>query len=625
MEAEPRARRVFVVAWALACALKLVVAARLPLFVDEAFYWQEGRHLAFAYSDLPGMTAWLARLGTVLGGEHVLALRMPFLLLGALLPWGVARIGWRWFGAVAGWHAGTLAVLLPLLGTLGILALPDVPLALATVLCLHAGARLLRAVTPLAALELAFGLALGALSHYRFIGVIVVGMAVLAWLPQGRRLILDPRVLLAGVVGALAWLPLLLWNLENGEAGLRFQLLDRHPWALHAGGLAFVPVQALLVTPLLGWALLQAGWMTGWKQRPGRPQWRFLALFGVIVLGGLFVLGFFADRERISFHWPVPAYLALLPAAAMGLQGWGRGWRRAAWAMAAIGLVGALSWLLLVSTPALRQASAGSKHYPRNFAGWDTLAAEVRQELDAMPPATRLLADDFKVGAELGFALGNPRIAVLDHPLNHAHGRAPQLRLWGLQADAVAADAPTLLVLAPGDLPFKQWLQHYHRLCGRLGPLPPARTVMVDHGAQRFLLMRLPPASSASLASASASAACVAPALAWIQSPGVGAEVPLQFDLHGWAFKDGVGLSRVEVTVDDEVVALADYGSEFDVGQYFPESVDPNQPRVGFRARVELPARLAGHRWLGLRLHGADGSVEEWPRQPLRVVAGDGG
>lgn len=54
MDAEQRARQVFLACWALACALKLVVAARLPLFVDEAFYWQEGRHLAVAYSDLPG-------------------------------------------------------------------------------------------------------------------------------------------------------------------------------------------------------------------------------------------------------------------------------------------------------------------------------------------------------------------------------------------------------------------------------------------------------------------------------------------------------------------------------------------------------------------------------------------
>ena len=57
------ARRGFWALWAAVLLLKLMVAARLPLFVDEAFYWQEGRHLAAAYSDLPGLTAWLTRLG----------------------------------------------------------------------------------------------------------------------------------------------------------------------------------------------------------------------------------------------------------------------------------------------------------------------------------------------------------------------------------------------------------------------------------------------------------------------------------------------------------------------------------------------------------------------------------
>lgn len=623
MEAEHRARRTFVACWTLACALKLVAAARLPLFVDEAFYWQEGQHLASAYSDLPGMAAWLARLGATLGGDSVLALRMPFLLLGALLPWWVARIGGRWFGGITGWRAGTLAVLLPLLGMLGVLALPDVPLALATVLCLHAGARMLDQVTPFAALELALGLALGALSHYRFAGVVVVGAFAMLWLPQGRRLLRDPRVLLALLVGLLAWLPLLLWNFENGEAGLRFQLVERHPWALHAGGLAFLPVHALLVTPLLAWALLRAAWLTAGRPRPARPQWRFLALFGATVLVGLFVLGFFADRERVSFHWPVPAYLALLPAAAMVLEGWPAAWRRAAWALAGVGLCAGLALCLAVASPALRASLAGSKHYPRNFAGWDPLAAAVREELAAMPPGTRVLADNFKVGAELGFALGDPRIAVLDHPLNHAHGRAPQLRLWGLQADAAPA-GPALLVLAPGDVPFRALLRRYQALCTVLGPLPaPARTVLVDHGAQRFLLLRLPGGQQAPVPAAP----CVAPVLAWIDAPAADQAVPTRFEVKGWAFKEGVGLAKVEVTVDGAVVAEARYGSAYNVSSHFPGSGDPNQPRVGFGASVDLPASQAGVRWLGLRLHGVDGSVEDWPRQRVRIVAapGDGG
>ena len=620
MEAEQRARRAFLFWWTLACALKLAVAARLPLFVDEAFYWQEGRHLASAYSDLPGMTAWLVRLGTALGGENALAVRLPFLVIGALVPWWVARIGRRWFGAIHGWRAGTLAVLLPLVGTLGVLALPDVPLALATVLCLHAGARMLQEPTPFAAVELAFGLALGALSHYRFAGVVVVGAAVLLWLPQGRRLLRDPRALVAVAVGLLAWLPLLFWNLENGEAGLRFQLLERHPWAVHAGGLAFVPLQALLVTPLLAWAMLQAGWLTGWKRRPSRPQWRFLALFGTVVLGGIFLLGFVTDSERVSFHWPVPAYLALLPAAAMLIGGWPRLWRRLTWASVALGLCAALAWLSMVASPSLRQASAGSKHYPRNFSGWDALARAVREELETMPAGTRLLADDFKVGAQLGFLLGDPDIEVLDHPLNHAHGRAPQLQLWGLQRDA-APQAQTLLVLAPGDVSFRHLLRRYHALCRRLGPLPPARSVLVDHGAQRFLLLRLPAREHPPNAMES----CVTPALAWIDAPLPDQVRPPRFQVDGWAFKEGTGLARVEILLDGAVVAEADYGSMFNVSGYFPESRDPHQPHIGFRAEIDLPASQAGRRWLGLRLHGTDGSIEDWPAQPVRIVDGGGG
>lgn len=45
MQGDQRAHRTFVILWTLATAVKLLIAARLPLFVDEAFYWQEGQHL----------------------------------------------------------------------------------------------------------------------------------------------------------------------------------------------------------------------------------------------------------------------------------------------------------------------------------------------------------------------------------------------------------------------------------------------------------------------------------------------------------------------------------------------------------------------------------------------------
>jgi len=212
---EQRVRRAFLWLWAAVLAIEVFAAVRLPLFVDEAFYWQEGRHLAWAYSDLPGLSAWLARIGDAIVPGNVLALRLPFLLIGAAVPWLVVRMTSRELDSRSGWLAGSMAVLLPLAGTLGLLALPDAPLLLASVLCLDAGLRLLRRADAFAAGELALGLVIGGLSHYRFIAVIAVGLFALLALRHGRAALRSRWTWAAIAVGALAWLPLLLWNLRR--------------------------------------------------------------------------------------------------------------------------------------------------------------------------------------------------------------------------------------------------------------------------------------------------------------------------------------------------------------------------------------------------------------------------
>ena len=602
------AKRWFLTLWASLCVFKLALAARLPLFVDEAFYWQEGRHLAWAYSDLPGLSAWLARIGDELG-DSTLALRLPFLAIAAAIPWLVARMTTREFDAKTGWQAGTLALLLPLAGTLGLLALPDVPLLLATVLCLDAGLRLLRGVDAFAATELAIGLAIGSLTHYRFAAVIAVGFIALLMLREGRVALRDPRVWAAVIVGVVAWLPLLLWNLHNADAGLRFQLVDRHPWSFSGEGIRLGRMQLLLATPLLLAAMAGAAWR---GLHGAKPAVRYLAISGSMIVLGFLALGFFADRERVSFHWPLPGYLALLPLVPAVLARWSRGWRIATWATAALGLFGVLGYYAVASTPSLRGQTASFNFHPTNFAGWNQLDAAVRKKLATMPANTRLLAGNFKIGAELGFARDDADIAVLEHPLNHKHGRAPQLALWGLAhaSRATLGAGPVLLVASSNDVDFRDLLTHYHALCEQVGPLPPPQVLNVDHGRQRFLLFAFDGQMR--------DGACTAPALAFVDAPAPSATVANAFDVAGWAFKEGVGLRAVEVLLDGRVVAQAGYGEAIaGVADFWKTSTDPNHPDVYFRARVE-GASVGGH-WLGLRLHGTDGSVEDWPEQKIEV------
>ena len=132
----------------------------------------------------------------------------------------------------------------------------------------------------------------------------------------------------------------------------------------------------------------------------------------------------------------------------------------------------------------------------------------------------------------------------------------------------------------------------------------------IDHGRERFLLFALPREPQAG--------PCITPALAYVDAPAPGASVPPEFEVAGWAFKDGVGLARVELLLDGAVAAQARYGeANPGIAAFWKTSTDPNHPHVYFRARVEGAAPGA-HR-LGLRLHGADGSVEDSAGQRIVV------
>lgn len=603
------ARVKFVLAWLLLLAAKLWLAAHLQPFGDEAFYVQESRRLAWAYSDLPGLTAWLIRLGQTLAGPDIFAARLPFVLLGAALPWGVARIAARGFGESARWPAAWLALLMPLSGLMGVLALPDVPLLLAALLCLDAFLGLLSRRDPRDALQLALALALGAFAHYRFAPVLLAGAAGLLGVPAGRALLREPRLWVALAVGAAAWLPLLAWNLAHDGAGIGFQFRDRHPWVLHAGGALWPLIQAAVVTPLL-FLLLLATLREAWRRRADTAWGVLLGAGGVATLGYA-VLGFFADADRVSFHWPLAGWLALCAAAPTVLAHWPRGWRMATLALAAAGVLATTTCLALLTQPAGRAWLARGPVYADNFSGWTEAAAAVRAELATMPPGSALVADNFMLGAQLSLALGRDDVAVLSHPLNGKHGRAVQLAVWGLLRDTPGLlGSPRLVVVEDTARPGKDRLRGYRHVCAMAAPLAPPRVLNVDGGRKRFLLFR----------SEATTAGCAMPALSWIERPAPGEAVSGALVLEGWALVPEGRVRRVEVLLDGEPVANADYGhARRDVLAYWGLVAPDADVGVGWTANADVSRRLRGTAWLSLRLHLDDGSVQDAPGQVLRL------
>ncbi len=611
------ARRAFLLAWVLLGFAKFALVLGVQPFGDEAFYWMESQRLALAYSDLPGLTAWLIFLGELVT-DGVMALRWPFLLMGLLIPWQVVWLSRCWFNASTSWLAGLLALLMPLTGLLGVLALPDVPLTVATLMCLHAAARLQHHISPSALIQLGSGLAMGAFCHYRF--AVVVAALALGLLLSGAlpRLLRSAGFQCAIAIGAAAWLPLVLFNVRHAGAGIGFQLVDRHPWSFQSDGLLQPLVQSVVVSPLLYVLLLAALWHAycRWRELGAGPDGLRFG-FALVPVLGYFALGFFADSERVSFHWVLPGYLPLLAQVANELDR-STMLRRATLVSAAGVALLAFTYLTAAALPGggILPVLQG-KWFPANLSGWREIARVVHRQAAELPPSGVIVADNFMLAAQLELALGMERpIYSLDHPLNRKHGRAMQLQIWQRDAKALAAlPRGTPAVFVAEQTATKPSLQPAWQRdwCDQFATLNHLGALSLHEGQKRFLVYR---ASTGNMPPAD----CVRPALARFYRIEAGDMLRGSFNLRGWAFKDGSGIEAVEISLDGEPLTEARYGLPADhVQESWPDSDDPNHPNVGFQALLDLSGRTPGTYRLGIRVYAA-GMWEEVHTLPVRVV-----
>jgi hypothetical protein len=285
---------------ALSAAIRLTLALGTDVYFDEAYYWQWSQRLDWGYYDHPPLVAWLIA---------ALGIRPMALLCGAgtvAAVWGFARdvhgdpeAAWR---AAALWSSVPIAILS------GVWATPDTPLLLFWTLALWA---LWRERWLLAGLAL--GLAL--LSKY---SALLLGVAFLAAAARRRRLPLGAWG--AALVGALLFLPVVLWNARLDWAGFAFQL---HHGLGGKGGLKsfgeFLGGQLAMGGPvLLPLAVF-------YVFRGAREQ--FLLRAAAVV--PLLFFGAAALRTRGEANWPAMAYITacvgvagMRPPKALGAAAW---------------------------------------------------------------------------------------------------------------------------------------------------------------------------------------------------------------------------------------------------------------------------------------------------------------
>jgi 4-amino-4-deoxy-L-arabinose transferase-like glycosyltransferase len=383
---------------AVLTGIRLWVAAVAPLAPDEAYYWTWSHALAAGYFDHPPMVALWIRAGTMLAGEGALGVRLlgPFsAAAGSLFLYDAAE---RLFpGRRAGVTAAVLLNATLMFGAGAVVMTPDTPLLLFWTATLWTAARIATGGAPV------WWLAAGAFS-----GLALTSKYTAAFLPIGLGLYIvmvspgwwrrrEPWV--GAAMGALLFLPVVIWNAENGWAGFLRQGGRVSDWRPEraAGFLGELAAgQIGLATP--GVCLMFAAGIvmaTRMAARTREPAWSLLAVLSVPP-ALVFLQHAFGDR--VQGNWPAILY----PAAAIAASGLtGRLWRRLAWPSAGLGfaLTGLiyahvlLAWPFVAGDPVARQLS-----------GWDDLALRAEAARQAAG-ADFVAAEPYGIAAELAWHL----------------------------------------------------------------------------------------------------------------------------------------------------------------------------------------------------------------------------
>jgi dolichyl-phosphate-mannose-protein mannosyltransferase len=311
----PSVRAVLVLI-AATMVVRVLFATSLGLGIDESYTVATGRHPQLSYFDHPPLAWWLEwAAGRLFGTEAPLAQRAPFIVLFALTTWLMFSLTRLLFGERAGlWAAVTLNFAPVIAWTSGTWILPDGPLNAALLAGAYCASVVLFAVGSTAPLwwlaaGMCGGLALLAKLHGIFL---FAGLGLfLSTSPSHRHWLATPWPYLAVAVGAVFFLPVLIWNDQHQWVSFVFQAerarpREFEPWA----PLVTIAGQALFLLPWIWLPLVLCLARAGLDGPAKDRQWLMVCLaIGPIAL----FTGVAWTSTSTHPHWAAPGYLMLFP------------------------------------------------------------------------------------------------------------------------------------------------------------------------------------------------------------------------------------------------------------------------------------------------------------------------
>lgn len=466
-------------------AARLVFASALGLGIDESYMVAAGRNLQLSYFDHPPIAWWLAWAAAhVSGSENPVVLRLPFIALFAVTTFLMYRLTSVLFGREAGLWAAVVLNLAPVFGiSSASWILPDGPLfaaLLGAASCLVAALRsngraawgwwLGSGVCAGLALDSKYSAALTALGAAGF----------LLTEPGSRRWLARPHPYAAGLAASVIFLPVLIWNAENGWVSFLFQGGRAEGWLHPFGPVATLAGAAAFLLPWIWAPLLVCGFLALRSGPSDRERWLLVCLAAppLIAFTGASLWG------NVLFHWASPGYLMLVPLLGDSVA---RHWRNSR--ALRLGLAGTAGFIAIGSSlfaseakfnwvPATVGDFPPGKDPTLDIVDWASLRDELAQRGLLDRPKLAVAALRWSDAGKIDYALGG-RLAVICV--------GPDARQYGLAArhdDYAGSD-----VLIVTRVPFQKIVGQYWFLFDSIEPMAPATILHAGRPALQLDLL----------------------------------------------------------------------------------------------------------------------------------------
>lgn len=413
--------------------IRLLFAALIPVFGDEAYYWEWSRRLAAGYFDHPPGIAVLVRGGTVLFGAVPLGVRFLPVVSGLIAALATAGIAHRLAGDRGALRAALIITCMPLAAAGLVLATPDAPLLATLSLGAYGVTRAIQS-PPGSRASLgwwcASGVALGLAFSSKYTSILLpvgVTLAIIARRSLRMRL-REPGPYVACIIATLIFLPVLRWNAAHDWVSFGFQV--HHGLAPSARRDLLAPLkrlgdmiggQAGLVSPIL-FVLCGIAVVRGLRRTSSDAAFVLAAIAAFTFL----FFCYSATRQRVEANWPAPAYVAAIPL----LGALGDSVRLGRWLRAGLWLAAVLSAVIYLHAAFEILPLLPRKDPVARSAGWGDVAsaldASARRASSTDSTASWIAADRYQDASEVALHLPN-------HPTTFSlnlSGRSNQFDLW---------------------------------------------------------------------------------------------------------------------------------------------------------------------------------------------------